>query len=91
VLEEHINKTFTYPQEVASVCKSFDLVKLQPPPNLTKADYKEDMGKNMMWETTMKPNMKGTEMMESDVRGIYAIVWGQSSPMMQLELESLDD
>jgi hypothetical protein len=24
VLEEHINKTFVYPQDVASVCKSFD-------------------------------------------------------------------
>ena len=26
VLEEHINKTFTYPEDVASVCKKFEIV-----------------------------------------------------------------
>ena len=29
-------------------------------------------------------------MMKSNMRGIYAIVWGQCSPMMQSKLESLD-
>jgi hypothetical protein len=91
VLEEHINKTFTYPQDVASVCRNFELLALTQPPNLTKEEYDGDMGKRMIWQTTMKSYMKRTDMMESNVRGIYAIVWGQCSPMMQSKLESLDD
>jgi hypothetical protein len=54
VLKEHINKMFTYPQDVASVCKSFELSTLTQPPNLTKTEYDEDMGKRMIWQTTMK-------------------------------------
>jgi hypothetical protein len=71
VLEEHINKTFTYPQDVASVCKNFEITKLKQPDNLTKTEYEEDMGKKMMWETAIKSYMKRTEMMESNIRGIY--------------------
>jgi hypothetical protein len=48
------------------------------------------MGKRMIWQTYMKSYMKRTDMMESNMRGIYAIVWGQCSPMMQSKLESLD-
>jgi hypothetical protein len=54
VLEEHVNKTFTYPQDVASVCKSFKIVALVQPANLSKEDYEGDMGKKMIWETSMK-------------------------------------
>jgi hypothetical protein len=53
VLGEHINKTFTYPQDVASICKSFKIMPLVQPPNLSKVDYEEDMGKKMMWETSI--------------------------------------
>jgi hypothetical protein len=91
VLEEHINKTFSYPQDIASVCKTFSLLLLTQPKNLTKEEYENDMGKRMIWETTMKSYIKRTELMESNVRAIYAIVWGQCSPMMQSKLESLDD
>ena len=35
VLEEYINKTFTYPQDVASVCTLFELTTLTQPANLT--------------------------------------------------------
>ncbi len=91
VLEEHVNKTFAYPQDIASVCKDFTLLALKQPANLTKAEYDEDMGKKMIWETTMKSYIKRTEMMESNVRAIYAIVWGQCSPMMLSKLESLDE
>jgi hypothetical protein len=49
------------------------------------------MGRKMIWETNMKSYIKRTEMMESNVRAIYAIVWGQCSPMMQSKLESLDN
>jgi hypothetical protein len=38
VLKQHINKTFAYPQEVASVYKSFKIVPLVQPPNLTKVE-----------------------------------------------------
>ena len=54
VLEEHINKTFDYPQDVASVCKSFAVVLLTMPANLDKTTYENDMGRRMIWETTMK-------------------------------------
>jgi hypothetical protein len=91
VLEEHINKTFDYPQDVASVCKTFRIVKLTVPANLDKADYKGDMGKRMLWEAAMKSYMKRADKLESNTRAIYAIVWGQCSPMMQSKLESLDD
>jgi hypothetical protein len=58
VLEEHINKTFVYAQEVASACRSFEILPLIQPQNLTKAEYDEDMGKKMMWEMSMKMYMK---------------------------------
>jgi hypothetical protein len=85
VLEEHINKTFTYPQDVASVCKSFEVVTLVQPTNLSKEDYEGDIGKTMIWETSMKTYMKRV-----NTRAIYAIVWGQCSPMMQSKVEPLD-
>jgi hypothetical protein len=88
VLEEHINKTFSYPQDVASVCKSFEIVQLVQPANLTKTEYDEDMGKKMIWETSMKNYMKRKDLMESNAIAIHAIVWGQCSPMMQSKLES---
>jgi hypothetical protein len=92
VLEEHINKTFTYPQNVASVCKSFEIIPLVQPANLSKTDYESDMGKKMTGETSMKTYRKRImDLMESNTRAIYTIIWGQSSPMMQSKLESLDD
>ena len=39
VLEEHINKTFDYPQDVASVCKDFAVTPLIMPPQLDKKTY----------------------------------------------------
>jgi hypothetical protein len=82
---------FDYPQDVASVHKSFAVVLLTIPANLDKAAYDTDMGRRMIWETTMKAYMRCTEKMESNLRAIYAIMWGQSSPMMQSKLESLDE
>jgi hypothetical protein len=90
VIEEHINKTFTYPQDVASICKTFAIVALVQPPNLTDEEYKTDIGKKMIWEETMKTFIKRINSQESNARAIYAIVWGQCSPMMQSKLESLD-
>jgi hypothetical protein len=61
------------------------------PENVTKTEYNNDMGKRMIWETSMKTYiMKRTNMQEINKRGIYAIVWGQCSTMMQSKLESLD-
>jgi hypothetical protein len=45
VLEEHVNKTFEYPQDVISVCKTFEVIALVQPDNLTQAEYDGDMGK----------------------------------------------
>ena len=91
VLKEHIDKTFEYPQDVASICKSFEIVTLTMPANLEKSVYETDMAKRMIWETSMKTYMKRIDKMESNLRAIYAIVWGQCSPTMQSKLESLDD
>jgi hypothetical protein len=90
VLEEHMNKTFIYPQDLASICKSFVVTELVQPANLSKKEYKEDMGKKMIWETKMKTYMKRVDVLDSNTRAIYTIVWGQSSPMMQSKLESLN-
>jgi hypothetical protein len=58
VLGEHINKTFTYPQDVSSVCTSFKIVSLVQPADLSEEDYKK-MGKNkMIWEASIKTYMK---------------------------------
>jgi hypothetical protein len=73
------------------VCDSFEVQPLVQPSNLTKDDYEKDMGKKMMWETSMKSFMKRTDLQESNARAIYAIVWGQCSPMMKSKIESLDD
>jgi hypothetical protein len=91
VLDEHINKTFTYPQDVASICDSFEIVPLVQPSNLSKDEYEKDMGKKMMWESSMKSLMKRTDLQESNARAIYVIVWGQCSSMIQSKIESLDD
>jgi hypothetical protein len=48
VLDEHINKTVSYPQDIASICRTFKVVKLTQPTNLTKEEYAEDMGKRMI-------------------------------------------
>ena len=89
VLEEYIIKTFTYPQDVASVCKTYKLNKPVQPTNLTDDKYKNHMGKKIIWETRMKTYMKCTHLMESNTRAIYAIVWGQCSPTMQSKIELL--
>jgi hypothetical protein len=91
VLEEHINKTFEYPQDVASICKTFSIVALVQPENLTTEEYTKDMGKKMMRETMTKTYMNRMDMLKSNQRSIYAIVWGQCSPMMQSKLEPIDD
>ena len=90
VLDEYINKTFVYPQDVASVCKTFEVTPLVQPPNLSAEAYKNDMGAKMIWEASMKNYMKRVDLLESNTIAIYAIVWGQCSPMMQSKLESLD-
>jgi hypothetical protein len=91
VLDEHINKTFTYPQDVASICKTFAISTLKQPPNLTDDEYTKDRGKKMIWQESMKTFIKRTNYQESNARAIYAIVWGQCSHMMQSKVESLDD
>jgi hypothetical protein len=92
ILGEHINKTFTYPQDIASVCKSFEIVELVQLKNLSKKEYEEDMVlKKMIWETSMKTYMKRKDLLESNSRSIYTIVWGQCSPMVQSKVESFDE
>lgn len=44
----------------------------------------------MIWETGMKNYMKQMDQIESNTRAIYAIVWGQCSPIMQSKIESLE-
>ncbi len=64
VLEEHVNKTFTYPQDLASICKSFVITELVQPANLSKEEYEQDMGKKMIWETRMKTYMKRVDLLD---------------------------
>jgi hypothetical protein len=90
VLGEHITKTFTYPQDVASVRKSFKIMPLVQPAELSDDDYKK-MGKKMIWEASMKTYRKRVVFLEGNTRAIYAIVWGHCSPMMQSKLESLEN
>jgi hypothetical protein len=90
VLGEHITKTFTHPQDVASVRKSFKIMPLVQPAELSDDDYKK-MGKKMIWEASMKTYVKRAVFLEGNTRAIYAIVWGQCSPMMQSKLESLEN
>jgi hypothetical protein len=75
---------------MVSVCKSFKIVPLVQPIELSDDDYKK-MGKNMIWEAFMKTYMKTVDFLEGNTRAIYAIVWGQCSPMMQSKLESLEN
>jgi hypothetical protein len=91
ILGEHVNKTLTYPQDAASVCKSFKIMALVQPEDLSEEDYKNSMGKKRIWETAMKRYMKQVDLLESNARAIYAIVWGQCSPMMQSKLKLLEN
>jgi hypothetical protein len=62
-------QTFTYLQDVASVCKSFKVVPLLQPADLSEDDYKK-MGKKMIWEASMKTYMKQVNLLEGNTRAI---------------------
>jgi hypothetical protein len=61
ILEKYINKMFTYSQDIATVCKLFEIIPLTQPENLMKKEYEEDTGKKLIWETSMKTYMKRTD------------------------------
>ena len=88
VLGEYINKNITYPQDMASICKDFVLDQILRPANLTEDERKDD-GLKFIWDSRMKTYMKRLDAIESNGRAIYAVIWGQCSPMMQSKLESL--
>ena len=90
VLEEHINKTFTNPETIAPMCKTFVIPTIKRPKNLTKTEYEDDMVKREIWKNEIKTYMKKLETLEGNKRAAYAIVWGQCSPMMQAKIESVD-
>jgi hypothetical protein len=69
VLGEHINKTFTYPQDVSSVCKSFKIVSPVQPADLSEEDYKK-MGKKMIWQASMKIYIKQVDLLEGNTGAI---------------------
>lgn len=48
VLEDSMNKTLTYPQDVVSICKYFELVEWVQPANLTNTKYKNNTGKKII-------------------------------------------
>jgi hypothetical protein len=52
------------------MCKTFSIVALVQPANLTKEEYTNDMGKKMIWERLMKTYMKRMDMLKSNQRGI---------------------
>ena len=70
------------------MCKKYAVEALVQPVDLDPEVYKLNMGAKMIWETSMKMFMKRVDQQETNLRAIYAIVWGQCSPMMQAKLES---
>jgi hypothetical protein len=83
VLEEHINKTFAYPQDVASL--------LVQPQNLTKAECKrhgQEDGVGNVHENVYENNQSNGRQYQSN---LHDRVWGQCSPsMMQSKLDFSD-
>jgi hypothetical protein len=47
VLEEHINKTFEYPQDVASICKKRETTEIRIPREIRQDEYHKSMTKKM--------------------------------------------
>jgi hypothetical protein len=76
MLAEHINKIFTFPQDVASICKTFKINIRTQPSRLSEVEYK-DMAKKMIWEAQIKSDFKRIELLERNSRAVYAIVWWQ--------------
>ena len=64
VLNEYINKSFTYPQDVASVCTSFKLTPPVQPKDLTDDEYVNNKTKKTIWETQVKSHVKRLETLE---------------------------
>jgi hypothetical protein len=91
VLGEYIDKKLDYPQDIASLCRSFEIKVLVKPDNLDKYVYENDMGAKYEWEKTLELYIKRKDKRESNLRAIFAVIWGQASPMMQSKLESLDE
>jgi hypothetical protein len=56
VLNEHINKTFEHPKDIASACKSFALTPMPQPANL---------------DAEMKSHMRRGDRMEANLRAIF--------------------
>jgi hypothetical protein len=90
VLEEYINKTVSYPQDVASICTTFAFT---PPtrPTISKEAYDDetDVSQKMEFNAKLKTYMKRVEAIEGNSRIIYSVIWGQCSQMMQSKLETL--
>ena len=53
-LEEHINKTFEFPQDIAPMCTNYAWPTMSPQPNLSAEEDKTKVEKKMIWETKMK-------------------------------------
>jgi hypothetical protein len=79
VLAEHVNKMFSCPQDVASICKSSKIVPLIQPANLPKQVHNEDMGARMTWETSMKTRMKRKDLMDSKMPSPRTPLCGDSA------------
>ena len=77
VLEQHINKMFTYPDNFAPICRTFTIV--------PEHGQKDDVG------DSHENYMKRLDLLASNTRAVLAIVWGQCSRMIESKLESLDE
>ena len=90
VLEEHINKTFKYPEDIAPMCKTFAIKDVEKPEDLTN-DEGKSASMVFVWNEEMKNYLKRRNALQSNKRAVYAIVWGQCSLQMQSKIEALDD
>jgi hypothetical protein len=90
VLQEYINKEFTFPEDVARICDDYTVPAMVVPSALTADEFKDESLK-YIWKKDMDTYMKRRDEQKTNLRKIYAIVWGQCSVLMQSKVESLED
>ncbi len=89
-LNDHVNKTLKFCQDVASIFTRFELTPLTPPDDLTEEEAKSPV-KRMLREAEVNLLEKRRHIVASNIRAIYDVAWGQCSPKMQAKLTAMNE
>ena len=80
-LEEYVNKTLDYAKGLKSLCKTYEICKMDEPMDLTTEDQKSKL-KKLIWKTKVQTYMKRVDAQESNLQNIFSTIWGPHSSVL---------